>query len=183
MSDDNDRPENDNPEEDDVDEESPETDGDDDSEDEDDSKDDDKKEKDPELQKAIRRRDRALAEARRLKRELEARDKKDDVDPVAEANQRLVRTAAHGVLRGLGVEDKEDRVEILNMLNLSDIDVDDDGADEDAIEEKVELLRRVFGAKSSSPGRNAPRSVKTKRNEKETTTDPDKARYRRILGR
>ncbi len=147
----------------------------------DDAKDGDKK--DPELAKAIRRRDRAIATARRLKAELEAATKKDDdkPDPVAEANNRLVRTAAHGVLRGLGVDSKEDRIEILDMLNLSDVEVTDDGADEDMIEEKVELLRRVFGAKPGAPGRTPPRTVKTRRDSKDTTTDPDAARYKRIL--
>jgi hypothetical protein len=147
-----------------------------------------KTEKDPELQKAIRRRDRAIAENRKLKAQLaekEKAEKKDDEpDPVAEANSRLVRTAAHGVLRGLGVEDKSDRVEILDLLNLSDVDVDDDGADEDAIEEKIETLRRVFGA-DGKPTRRVPRttSAKDKGGNSKDTTDPDAARYRRIIGR
>ncbi len=160
-----------------------------DSEDEDseDDGDDSEKEEDkpnPELAKAIARRDRAISEARRLRKELDEKNKKDEEkDPVAEANGRLVRTAAHGVLRGLGVESKEDRIEILDMLNLSDIDVDEDGADEDAIEEKIDLLRRAFGAKSGAPGRTRPNSVKSKRETKETNSDPDAARYARIIGR
>jgi hypothetical protein len=140
--------------------------------------------KDPELQKAIQARDRAKRKMRELQQELDKLKNKDteEADPVAEANTKIVRTAAHGILRGLGVESKEDRIEVLNLLRLDDIDVDADGADEDAIEERIEKLREVLGAKPSSPGRNVPRSVKPNRGTKETNSDPDKARYARILG-
>lgn len=182
------RPENDNPADDDADDDETDTgtddDADDDSDDDDDSGDADKdSKKDPELAKAIRTRDRIKRENRRLKAELEAKNKKDDdaPDPVAQANTKLVRTAAHGVLRGLGVESKEDRIEILDMLKLDDVSVDDDGADEDEIEDRINLLRRAFGGKQTPPGRNVPRSTKKTTGGKDTQTDPDAARYRRIM--
>lgn len=184
--DDTDVPENDNPDDDDADDDKPDTDddpeGDDDDDDSGDDKDKDGK-KDPELVKAIRARDRAKREARRLRAELDKNKKTDDdePDPEQKANEKIVRTAAHGILRGLGIEDKEDRIAVLNVLRLDDIDVDSDGADEDAIEERIEELRSILGVQKSRTAR-VPRTVKTKRESKDTTTDPDAARYRRIIG-
>lgn len=180
-----DKPENDKPED-----ETPENDAPEDEDDDPEGEGDDKDEKDDkpktDLQKAIERRDRALIRARKAEKALAdakaEKDSKDKPDPVAAANSRLVRTAAHGVLRGMGVEDKNDRAAVLDMLNLSDIDVDDDGADEEAIEDRIEQLRSIFAPKSTVPGRTVPKTVKSKQSTKETTTDPDKARYRRIMG-
>jgi hypothetical protein len=155
-------------------------------EEEDDSEEgsEEKAKKDPELEKAIRRRDRALAENRRLKKALEEGAKKDDDkdDPVATANAKVIRSAARAVLAGAGITDKDDQAEVLSVINLSDISVNEDGdPDEDEIEDRIERLRGIF---STEPKRNSrvPRTVKTKRETTETNTDPDKSRYRRIGG-
>lgn len=157
---------------------------DDNEENEEDEKDPEKKPKDPELEKAIKARDRVKAENRRLKAELAASAKKDDddaPDPEKVADTKIVRTAAHGILRGLGIEDKDDRVAVLDLLRLDDVSVDADGADEDEIEERIDRLRDILGGPKSRTAR-VPRTVKANRETKETNTDPDKARYRRIMG-
>jgi len=159
-------------------------DSDDDDDDSGDTEDDKGAKKDPELVKAIKARDRAKNEARRLRAELDKSKKPDDdePDPVAEANVKIVRTAAHGILRGLGIEDKDDRVAVLDLLRLDDVTVDKDGADEDEIEERIENLRSILGAQRKTTAR-VPRTVKGNRETKETNSDPDKKRYARILGR
>jgi hypothetical protein len=162
-----------------------------DDDDEDDDKDKKDKEKKPktELDRAIARRDRALARARKAEAALAAATKpKDDgddkPDPVAEANGRIVRTAAHGILRGLGVTDKDERAAVLDILRLDDIDVDDDGADEDAIEDRIDELRRILGAGSGTATKRVPKTkTRDRGGNDDTPADPDAARYRRILRR
>jgi hypothetical protein len=161
--------------------------GDGDEDDADDKGEDDKKEKDPELAKAIARRDRALARAKKAEAALaEATKKKDgdEPDPVKVAETKIVRTAAHGILRGLGIEDKEDRATVLDMLRLDDVEVDDDGADEDAIEERLADLRRILGG-GKPAARKVPKttSTKDKGGSNGDTSDPDRARWQRIMGR
>lgn len=156
----------------------------------DDDKDDDADEKKSvpktDLDKAIKRRDAALARARKAEAELaKTKEKEEKDDPVAKANTRIVRTATHGVLRGLGIEDKADRESVLEVLRLDDIEVDDNGADEDAIEERINDLRRILGAGNGKATKRVPKGVDTrdKGGKGDTKTDPDEARYKRILGR
>jgi len=164
-----------------------EDDADDDAEDdtEDDAKDEDANVPKTELDKAIRRRDRALAEKRKLAEriaELEKdKDTKDEVDPVTKANIRLVAASTRTILATGGVTDKDDQKTILAMLRLDDVEVDDDGPDEDLIEERIGELRRIFGG---APGKRRPASVSSrdKGGKDGATTDPDKLRYQRIMG-
>lgn len=137
-----------------------------------------------ELDKAIRRRDRALADKRKLEAELaELKKGKDEkeADPVEVANRRLVTASARTVLAGLGIAEKADQKAVLEVLRLDDIDVDDEGPDEDAIEERIGELRRIFGGNSTN-GKRVPRSVRTAdRGAGGGQSDPDAARYARIL--
>ncbi len=162
----------------------------DDTEDDKDSKDADKDketDKDPELAKAIRRRDRALAENRRLKAQLAEKDKaKDDdkPDPTQAANSRLVRAEAKTQLAALGITDRDDQKAVLDVLRLDDIEVDGDGdVDVDAVEERISDLRRIFGVKEKET-RRVPRttSSRDKGGSGDKTSDPDRDRYRRIMG-
>lgn len=148
---------------------------------------DEKEKKDPEVEKAIKRRDLAVKRAQKAEAELKKYKEKEKeestADPVAKANARLIFASARTVLTGMGIADKEDQKEILSVLDFSDIDVDDeDGPDEDAISEKIEALRKAFGSVSEGGTRRVPRTVKTNKSTKETNTDPDKARYARIIG-
>lgn len=142
-----------------------------------------KPEKNPELVKAIRARDRAKAEARALREKLAEKEGKDDNEPSAEekANAKIVRSSARALLAANGITEKDDQAEVLGMLNLSDIEVDSDGdPDEDEIEERIATLRRVFGG---APNRRVPKSsAKDRGGNSKETTDPDAARYRRIIG-
>jgi hypothetical protein len=162
---------------------------DDDADDDDDDSGEDEKDpkKDPELLKAIRARDRAKADLRKAREELAKASKKDGddaPDPVATANAKIVKSAARTVLAAAGVTDKTDQADVIAMIDLSDISVDDDGdPDEDEIEDRIEKLRSIFGAKEKAPGSRVPRTASARRKDtKETTSDPDASRYKRILG-
>lgn len=156
---------------------------------EDDKDSDEKESENPEVKKAIARRDRALRRAQKAEervKELEAAAKgdKDKPDPVETANRRLIGASARTVLAGMGVTDKGDQKAVLSVLDLSGIEVDDeDGPDEEAIEEAIENLQRIFGGKAESR-RRTPGSVKTNRGGDKSgdKADPDKARYARIMG-
>lgn len=169
--------------------ESEETDEDEKEEKEEDEDEDEKDGKDDtELKKAIRRRDRVLREKRALERELkELRDKdtkKDEPDPVKLANTRLVRSEVRAQLASAGVTERDDQKEILEILNLDGVSVGDDGdVDVDEIEDRIAILRRVFGG-SSKPTKRSPRvDTRDRSSDKDKNTDPDKDRYKRILGR
>lgn len=141
---------------------------------------------DPEIAKAIKRRDAALARARKAEAALAEATKKDGddkPDPVAIANRRLVSASARTVLAGIGVTDKEDQKTILSVLDFSDIEVDDeDGPDEDAIEEKISDLRRILGGKEPVKTTRVPKSTSSKdKGGSGSTSDPDSARYRAFM--
>jgi hypothetical protein len=143
---------------------------------------------DPEVAKAVKRRDLALKRAQKAESELkkykEKEAKEGEDDPVAKANARLISASARTVLASAGVTDREDQKEVLAMLNLSDIDVDDtDGPDEDEIADRVERLRAIFSG-GAAPKKRVPGSVKPKDRGGSGggNTDPDKARYARIMG-
>ncbi len=159
---------------------------DDDAEEDDDSDDAEKDKKETEFEKLKRRAARRDRELRRVQAELAQlrdKDKDDKPDPVAEANGRIVRTAAHGILRGLGVTDKDERAAVLDILRLDDIDVDDDGADEDAIEDRIDELRRILGAGGPTSKRVPKTKTRDRGGNDDTPADPDRARYRRILSK
>jgi hypothetical protein len=142
-----------------------------------------------ELTKAIRRRDRAIARAREAESRLRDKDSKDgkenEPDPVAEANARLVRAEAKGILAAAGVTDREDQAAVLDVLHLADIEVDSRGdVDTDAIEERVQRLREILGgaAKNGRPPR--PRvDTRDRGRSGDSSADPDAARYKKFLGR
>lgn len=139
--------------------------------------------KNPDLAKAIKRRDRAIAEARRLKAELDKATKKDEApDPVAQANDRLVRSEVRTQLAALGVTEKADVKAVLEVIRLDGIEVDANGeVDEDEVEDRLGELRRIFGGKST---RQVPKvSTRDKGGNGTKKTDPDAERYARILRR
>lgn len=146
---------------------------------------DKKQQKNPELEKAIRARDRAKERARKLQEELDKTRQKDEKpDPVAAANAKLVRAEAKSQLAALGVTDKDDVAAVLGVLKLDDIEVDEDGEpDSDTIEERVTELKRIFGG-AAEPKKRTPRSTSTrdKGGNNRNTSDPDAARYAAFLG-
>jgi hypothetical protein len=140
-----------------------------------------------ELDKAIKRRDRALADRRAAREELAkaTKSKDDQPDPVAEANSRLVRAEAKSVLAAAGVTDKDDQAAVLDVLHLADIEVDSRGdVDTDAIEDRVARLREIFGGAASNGRRPRPRvDTRDKGRSGSSSSDPDSERYKRILNR
>ena len=136
---------------------------------------------------AIRRRDRALAAKRKAEAELaELRKGKDkdgeEPDPVEVANAKIVRQSVRTALATAGVP-KDDHADVLGLLNLSGISVDKDGdPDEDAIEDAITVLQRVFGGTANGRRTSRPRTDARDKGGKGGTSDPDSDRYRRILG-
>lgn len=117
---------------------------------------------DPELAKAIARRDKALADKRAALekvRELEEKLNPGKDDPVAQANRRLIAAEARTVLTGKGITEKADQRAVMDFLALDTVQVDSNGeVDTDAIEERVDSLARVFGKLGTRSGsRGGPR--------------------------
>lgn len=140
-----------------------------------------------ELDKAVARRDKALQTARDLKAQLaELQNKdtdKDKPDPVALANQRIVRAEARTMLATVaGVTDKKDQATVLEMLSLDGIEVDDTGeVDTDALEERVTELRRIFGGPEPVKRKVSARvDTRDRAGSGTGSADPDAERYRRI---
>lgn len=106
------------------------------------------KDLDPELKKAQKRRDAALARAQKAEEEAKAlREKyeKAEEDPEKRANRKLIQAEARVVLGEAGVS-KDDHQKVMRYLALDDIAVDGDGnVDSDTIQERVEELARIFG--------------------------------------
>ena len=143
-------------------------------------------EEDPELKKAIKRRDAALAAKKRAEEELaayRAKHEPDKADPVKAANRRLVTASARTVLTAAGITEKEDQKEVLGYLDLDSVDVTDDGdVDEDAIQERVDALRRIFGGKAPA-GKRTPRiDPRDKGGDNGKTRDAASQRRREMLG-
>jgi hypothetical protein len=129
-------------------------------------------------------RDKKLREAQAKIKKLESPDSKDtDPDPVSKANARIVRAEAKSVLAANGV-DKADLAVVLDVLNLSGVEVDDDGeVDTDALESAVDNLRRIFGG-SAPEKKKVPKVVTRDRGgSSNTPADPDSSRYQQFLGR
>lgn len=141
---------------------------------------------DPEVQKAIRRRDAALAAKRKSDEELAALKAKyepDKADPVKAANRRLVTAEARTVLTAAGITEREDQKEVLAYLDLDTVSVTDDGdVDADAIQDRVDALRRIFGGKAPA-GKRTPRvDTRDKGGENGKPTDAASKRRREMLG-
>jgi hypothetical protein len=149
-----------------------------------------------EIRRAVekyQRRDAALRKAQAEIKALKAAQQKDGDpkdpadDPVAKANAKLVRAETRTALAAAGVTDREDQKAVLDALNLTGIEVDDDGPDADAVEDLVATLRRVFGKASGEPGKPRPRTpridTRDRGGSRSTPADPDADRYARILRR
>ena len=107
-------------------------------------------------------------------------------DPVVKANRRLVAASAQVELATVGVA-REDMPDVLEVLNLTGIDVDDDGiVDAEAVAERIETLRKVFAgtaAPRGEPRRRTPRaSTRDRGGDGGTALTEDQKRWRRVLG-
>jgi hypothetical protein len=158
-----------------------------------DAKDGDQKDgdqKDPKVTdaeaKAIRRRDAALKRAQRAEEEAAAlREKyeKDKTDPVKVANQRLVKAEARVVLTAAGITDTGDQREVMSFLSLDDVTVDNDGnVDSDAIQERLDTLKRVFGKGQKDTKRTPRIDTRDKGGNGAKPDDPATARRKSMLG-
>ena len=138
------------------------------------------------LQEKASRREAALRKAQKELAELKKpKEPDEEEDKVAKANRRLLTASARTVLTAAGIADRDDQKLVLSLIDLSGIEIDEeDGPDEDAIEEKISDLRRIFGAtsKPDAPGSRKPRGVRTADRGGNGTVDADTARYRRIIG-
>ena len=111
--------------------------------------------------------------------------KDEKPDPLRAANLRLVNSEARAQLAALGITDKSEQKTVIGYLNLGDVSVDDDGdVDTDEIEERISALQKIFGGKSQRrrPPRTDPRD-RSGGGSGPTNSDPDSARYARILGK
>jgi len=134
------------------------------------------------LTEKAKTRDQKLREAQAKIKKLESPDSKDATpDPVSVANARIVRAEAKSVLAAAGITDRGDVSAVLGVLDLSSIEVDDDGeVDSDALEEVVERLRRAFGGAPTRP--RPPRlDTRDRGGSRGEPVDPDTARRRRFL--
>lgn len=144
------------------------------------------------LDRAAKRRDAALRKAQQEIADLKKGSKKDgDPDPAADraarADMRLVRAETRTALTAVGVTDREDQKRVLDALNLTGIEVDEeDGPDPDQVADLIEVLRKAFGGKGGSNGKDRPRTpridTRDRGGAKADPADPDKARYAKILG-
>lgn len=131
-------------------------------------------------------RDRRLREAQAEIARLKAKEEGgEEPDKETKANAKLVASAARTQLAAAGITDRDDQRAVIGLLRLDDIEVDEDGeVDEEALEERLAELRRILGAKGPAPAKRTPR-VDTRdkgAGGKPAETDPDSARFRRILG-
>lgn len=141
--------------------------------------------KDPELEKAIRRRDAALAAKKKAEDELaalRAKHEPDKADPVKAANRRLVTAEARTVLTAAGITEREDQKVVLGYLDLDSVSVTDDGdVDADTIQDRVEDLKRIFGGKAQ-PRRTPRVDTRDKGGDNGKPQDAASRRRREMLG-
>lgn len=142
------------------------------------------------LNRTAKRRDDALRKTQARVAELERSQQKDGDkplgdDPVVKANAKLVRAEARTALAAAGITDRATQKNILDLLNLSGIEVDDDGPDPDAVADLVDTLREAFGGakgKGELPKPRTPRvDTRDRGGSSGQPVNPDSARYRRIL--
>ena len=144
--------------------------------------------KDPELQKAIKRRDSALARIKTVEAERDAlREKyeKDKTDPVKVANGRLVKAEARTVLTAAGITDKGDQATVMRFLDLESVSVGTDGdVDTADLEGRVEELRSIFGkGTKDKPTKRTPRTdTRDRGGDKGDAPNAASARRRAMLG-
>lgn len=144
--------------------------------------------KDPELEKAIKRRDAALAGRKKAEEEAQAlRDKyeKDKTDPIKVANGRLVKAEARTVLTAAGITDKGDQATVIRYLDLDSVSVGNDGdVDTADLEGRVEELRAIFGkpVKDKPTKRTPPTDTRDRGGDKGKVPDAASARRRAMLG-
>lgn len=142
------------------------------------------------LQRTAARRDAALrkahAELAEARKGQERKDPDPADDPVAKANTKLVKAEVRTALAASGITDRADQKDVLDALNLSGIEVDDDGPDPDQVADLIDTLRRVFGGKAGGAEkrteRRTPRvDTRDRAGSKGEPADPDAARYRNFL--
>jgi hypothetical protein len=143
--------------------------------------------KDPELEKAIKRRDAALAGRKKAEEEAAAlREKyeKDKTDPVKVANGRLVKAEARTVLTAAGITDKAEQATVMRYLDLDSVSVGTDGdVDSADLEGRVEELRDIFGKKTPATKKTGPRTdTRDRGGDKGKPADAASARRRAMLG-
>lgn len=135
------------------------------------------------LKAKAQRREDALRRSQARIKELEAKDGDDKEDPEVVANRKLVRASAKAVLAGAGITDREAQKDVLELINLSDIEVDDAGdPDEDEITERIERLREALGAKAK-PAKRTPagRTTADRGGSRAAAVDPTSARMQAFL--
>ena len=134
------------------------------------------------LEAKAKRREDALRKAQARVKELEAKDSDTpEVSAEDRANQKLVRASAKTVLAGIGVTDRADQAAVLELINLSDIEVDDAGdPDEDEISDRIERLRKALGGKAPT-SRNTPRRQTADRGANQDNQDATSKRMQAFL--
>jgi hypothetical protein len=112
--------------------------------------------------------------------------KEDKPDPMVEVNARIVGERARTELAKVGITDDDDQDTVLDVLDLSGVEVDERGRpDRDAIATMVDELRRVFRESAPVNGRRRAPAVDTrdKGGAGASSRSRDEERYRRIIGR
>jgi hypothetical protein len=72
---------------------------------------------------------------------------------------------------------------VLDVINLSGIEVDEDGeVDTDALESAVENLRRIFGGTAPEKKRAPKMTTRDRGGSVSQPVDPDASRYAQFLG-
>ena len=127
--------------------------------------------------------DKVIAQRDKLKAKLREQDKPADKTEPTESDKlraALARTAGDSVLSAAGIADKADREALLSIPGLADtLSVGSDGSvDTDALTDALDTLRRIFTPKEQD--RRAPKVIR--RPEDSGPSDPDSARYKRIMG-
>jgi hypothetical protein len=137
------------------------------------------------LSNKAKRRDEKLREAQAELARLRAKDKGEDddsePDPAERYRNGLVRTAARATLATVaGVTDRDDQARVLEVLNLSGVEVDDEGdVDTAALEEALTDLRRILGVPAQRTSR--PRLDPRDKGGSDTKVDSDSRRYRDFI--
>ncbi len=137
------------------------------------------------LEAKANRREAKLREAQARIKELEgAKDGDGEEDPETRANQKLIRASARTALAGAGITDRATQADVLELINLSDIEVDDAGdPDEDEISDRIERLRKALGAAPQKATKRTPagRSSTDRGGSGGEALTPDQIRMRAFL--
>lgn len=141
----------------------------------------------PELTRAIKRRDAALKAKQKIEGELAALKEKyepEKADPVKAAHRQLASAEARAVLASKGITDRDDQRTVTGFLNLEAIEVQDDGTvDGDAIADQLDSLIKVFGKLNGTGRANNPRlNTRDRGGERAKPEDAKVQRHREMLG-